>query len=308
VSARILFMGTPEFAVPCLEVVIAEAHVVGVLTQPDRPKGRGHKLTPSPVKALALTHNIPVFEFTKLKAQETHAVLAQLKPDLAVVVAYGRILPPQLLQLPRLGCINVHASLLPRHRGASPIAHALLAGDKQTGVSIMQLDEGLDTGAVFAERSIDIAPDATTGSLTETLAKLGALLLSETLPGILTQTLVPQPQNNVFATHCKLFSKEDGHLNFNHDAATLERQIRAFSPWPGAFAFLDEIPIQVLKAKVVDKSGESGLVLAADAHGIVIGCSKQALLIEELKPAGRKAMPAAAFVAGRGVDVGARFI
>jgi methionyl-tRNA formyltransferase len=307
---RILFMGSPDFAVPSLLALLADPHyeVVGVVTQPDKPAGRGQKLTACAVKAAAEARGLKVLTPTKLRPPEVQAELAALAPELIVVAAYGRILPKAILELPAHGCINVHASLLPRHRGASPIAHAILAGDREAGVAIMRMEEGLDTGPVYARRAIAIAADDTTGSLSDKLAALGAELLVATLPTILSGSLQAEPQSGD-STYAPLFEKEHGAIDFARPASELERHIRAMQPWPGAFTNKGAVRLQVLQARLVKEAhGEAGRVLAADATGILVGCgSEGALLLTQIKPAGKGAMSAAAWVAGRQVAVGDLF-
>jgi len=303
-------MGTPGFAVPALTALAERpdlCEVVGVVTQPDRPSGRGRKLTASPVKIAAQARNIPVLQPTKMKIPQTASDFSDLRADIAVVAAYGRILPPALLQTPRLGCINIHASLLPRHRGASPIAHAIMAGDKTTGVGIMQMDEGLDTGPVFSTREVSIEAEATCGSLTVELAQLGAELLIETLPSIVDGSLVAAPQSNEGMTYAALLKKSDGALNLASPAQELERRIRGLNPWPGCFVFKGEQRVQVLRAVLADVDAAAGLVTQADAEGICVACGQGGLRLLEVKPAGKKAMQASAWVAGRGIKAGDRF-
>jgi methionyl-tRNA formyltransferase len=242
-----------------------------------------------------------------MKPPETRAALAELAPDLIVVAAYGRILPPSILELPTLGCVNVHASLLPRHRGASPIAHALLAGDATTGVAIMRMEEGLDTGPVYGQREIAVPADATCGSLTGELATLGAQLLVELLPDILSGKTQARPQPADGATYAGLLRKEDGLLDFSRPAVELERRVRALSPWPGAYAFKGDLRVQVLRAHVDVGSGPPAAVLAAGAEGVVVGCGEGALVLDEVKPAGKAAMRGSAWAAGRGVVAGQAF-
>ena len=307
-APRVLFMGTPDFAVPSLVALAdrpAEFQVVGAVSQPDRRAGRGRALKPSPVKVAALERDIPVLTPIKMKSAETREAVAALRPDLIVVAAYGRILPPALLELPRHGCVNVHASLLPRHRGASPIAHAIMAGDTQTGIAIMQMEAGLDTGPVYAVRAIDLDDTATSGNLTATLAELGAELLVETLPQIAAGQLTPAPQDDSQATYAPLLTKEDGRLDFTAAAATLARRVRGLSPWPGAFTFRGDQRVQVVAATAAPSgSGEPGQVIVADGTGIVVACGEGALSLDEVKPAGKKSMLAPAWVAGRGVALG----
>jgi methionyl-tRNA formyltransferase len=327
IPARIVFMGSPEFAVPSLRGLVAQsdlARVVGVVSQPDKPAGRGQRLTAPPVKVYAAEQGLPVLQPAKMKAAETHAALAELAPDLIVVAAYGRILPRAILELPRLGCVNVHASLLPRHRGASPITHAILAGDSQTGVSIMRMEEGLDTGPVYGARAVSIDARATTGTLTAELARLGAELLVELIPDILAGRRQPVQQPDQGATYAPLLDKKDGWLSFEAPAGVLERRVRAMSPWPLAFTALAGQRVQVLDAHVGSShlaAGTAGIgtnagagtgtaagtVLDAGANGVTVACGEDALVLDTVKPAGKAAMKAAAWVAGRAVKAGDRF-
>jgi methionyl-tRNA formyltransferase len=242
-----------------------------------------------------------------MKRPETQELLAQYKPDLVVVAAYGRILPKALLDTPRLGCINVHASLLPKYRGASPIAHAIMDGETESGVCIMQMDVGLDTGDVHHCVSMPIGEDDTCGTMTTKLAALGARALIEALPSILDGSSQRTQQDDDASTYAPLLAKEDGALDFQLSATALGRRIRGLNPWPGCYAFKGEQRVQVQKAHVVDAQGTPGEVVRASGKGIVIACGEQALCLDEVKPAGKKAMQAAAWVAGRGVTVGDRF-
>lgn len=312
-------MGSPAFALPSLHALVntpSLVRVMGVVTQPDKPAGRGQKMTASAIKAEAVRLGIPVLEPTKLKAPDTLQVLTQWAPELIVVAAYGRILPSVVLALPRHGCVNVHASLLPRYRGASPIAHAILAGDAETGVGIMRMEEGLDTGPVYAQRSMFIAADDTTGSLTEKLAELGAELLVSSLPRLLTGELGAVPQSGE-PTYASLLRKEHGALDFARPAEFLARHVRAMSPWPGSFVRKGEVRVQVLRAHVVRSSEmpndigaakvAPGTVIVAGSGGVMVAASEGALAIDEVKPAGRGAMTAGAWALGRQVAVGDRF-
>lgn len=309
-TASILFMGTPAFAVPSL-IALAErpdlCQVHAVITQPDRPAGRGRKLTASPVKVAAEARGIPIIQPTKMKTEQTYQSLAAFKPDLMVVAAYGRILPASLLELPRLGCINVHASLLPKYRGASPIAHAIMAGDKQAGVGIMQMDVGLDTGDVHHEAAIALRDDHTRGTLTVELAELGAKALIDCLPAILNGTSQAVAQDESASSYAPLLKKQDGLLDFNLDAETLWRRTRGLSPWPGAFAYLSEKRCLFAEVLPVEGSGMPGQIIEANSNGITIACGKGALLVTQVRPAGKKLMQASAWVAGRGVSVGQHF-
>lgn len=312
-TTRVLFMGSPEFAVPSLQALAAASHqyqIVGVVTQPDKPAGRGRQLTANAVKTAALALNLPVFDLQKIKTPETSELLKSLEPDIAVVAAYGRILPPHLLALPRLGCVNVHASLLPKWRGASPIAHAILKGDKHAGVAIMQMEAGLDTGAVFGMESLEIAAQDTCGSLSERLSHLGAQLLMRLLPQIMEKSLVAVAQDHLQATYAPLLKKNDGWLDWQKSARELEQQIRAFDPWPGTFTSLAGQRVQVLSATLghTPTIAPSGTLISVSQEGLVVAAGQHsALCLTQLKPAGKNAMPAAAWVAGRSVDLGTRF-
>ena len=256
---RVLFMGTPEFAVAPLRALVEHAapgdrwpgglELVGVVTRVDKPAGRGRQVAHSAVKQFALAHELPLYQPGSLRQGATLDLLRSLAPGLIVVAAFGQILPPAVLDLPAHGCLNVHASLLPRHRGASPIAAAILAGDAETGVTIMRMDEGLDTGPIVARRALPIAPDETTGTLTARLAALGADLLTATLPGWLAGALVPEPQDEAQATMTTLLRKDDGRLDWTRPAAALDRQVRAVTPWPGAFTTWGGRQLKVLRAR-----------------------------------------------------------
>jgi methionyl-tRNA formyltransferase len=296
---KIVFMGTPEFSVPGLEMLIHSDHrVLAVVTQPDRPKGRGLKLEPSPVKQVALEHNLEALQPEKIVAPEFLARLRGLAPDLIVVIAFGQILKKDILTLPPLGCLNVHASLLPRFRGAAPIAWAILNGESETGITTMQMEEGLDTGPILMQKSIAIAPDETGGTLHDRLAKLGAEILNETLSGLEKGSLTPKPQDASNATFAPLLKKEQGRIDWSKSAQELERQVRAFDPWPGSFFVWQDQTIKVWKAKVVSGTGKPGEVLAADKEGITVACKAGALRITELQPPGKRRMSAAEFLRG----------
>ncbi len=308
----VVFMGTPAFAVPSLLALIEHPElftVVAVVTQPDRPAGRGRKLTPSAVRSCAEAHGIEVFTPKRMRSQQTREIMAAYQADLFVVAAYGRILPLQLLELPKHGCINVHASLLPRFRGASPIARAIWAGDTQAGVCIMGMEEGLDTGPVYARAAVDIGPDETCGALTERLAVLGAQTLLQALPAIAQGKIAATPQPNVGITHAPPLNKEDGLLDFTHGAQTLRQHILACSPWPGTYAFLGAVRVGIISAEVVhlptEATAEAGTVIEASSAGLIVACGQDALRITQVKPAGRGQMTAAAWISGRGPKKGA---
>ena len=304
--ARILYAGTPEFAVPALSALIESAHeVVAVYTQPDRPAGRGRRLTPSPVKQLALDAGLPVRQPATLKDAAAAAELAAWDADLLVVAAYGLILPPTVLDAPRQGCVNIHASLLPRWRGAAPIQRALLAGDTHTGISIMRMEAGLDTGPVYSLTPLAIDAADTGGSLTARLAALGAEALLTALPAILEGSASPTPQDEAAATYARKLTKDEARIDWARPALELERAVRAFDPWPVAQAQLGDEVLRIWAACVpVDAStgGEPGRVLAPGARGIDVATGDGVLRITELQPPGKRRMAARDFLNARRLD------
>ncbi|MES1941180.1 methionyl-tRNA formyltransferase [Salinisphaera sp. T5B8] len=304
---NIVFAGTPEFALPCLDAIAASSHrLAGVLTQPDRPAGRGRKLAASPVKQRALELGVPVQQPLSLKKADAFDALAALEPDLMVVVAYGLLLPKKVLALPRYGCINVHASLLPRWRGAAPIARAILAGDSETGVTLMQMDAGLDTGAMLARRAVAIDSDTTAGDLHDQLAALGAAELS-TLLGRIEQGVSGEPQDDAQACYAHRLDKGEAAIDWRLRADEIARAVRAFVPWPVAHARLDGQPVRFWRAATASgASAEPGTVVAASAKGIDIATGAGTLRVTELQLPGKKRMDAAAAVNGRDW-VGLRF-
>ncbi|MBS9426239.1 methionyl-tRNA formyltransferase [Photorhabdus caribbeanensis] len=295
-SLRIVFAGTPDFAARHLEALLMSQHeVVGVLTQPDRPAGRGKKLTPSPVKVLAEEHNITVFQPATLRSEENQQWILKQQPDVLIVVAYGLILPRTVLNIPRLGCLNVHGSLLPRWRGAAPIQRSLWAGDTETGVTIMQMDIGLDTGDMLYKASCPITPEDTSASLYEKLANIGPDALLKTLSLITSGKNQPEIQNENLVTYAEKLSKEEARINWELSATHLERCIRAFNPWPMSFFEIEGQPVKVWKAEVIEEqtSAKPGTVLKAGKKGIYIATANGVLNITQLQPAGKKAMSAA---------------
>jgi methionyl-tRNA formyltransferase len=294
-SLRIIFAGTPDFAARHLDALLASEHqVVGVFTQPDRPAGRGKKLMPSPVKTLAMEKAIPVFQPVSLRPEENQQLVADLNADVMVVVAYGLILPKTVLAMPRLGCINVHGSLLPRWRGAAPIQRALWAGDAETGVTIMQMDVGLDTGDMLYKLACPITAQDTSATLYNTLAELGPKGLLETLAQLASGQASPEKQDETRVTYAEKLSKEEARLDWSLSAAQLERCIRAFNPWPMSYFTVDEQPVKVWQASVIDApaSAEPGTILDADKQGIRIATADGVLNLEMLQPAGKKPMAA----------------
>lgn len=302
---KIVFAGTPEFAARALAALYEAGHDIPlVLTQPDRPAGRGMTLQASPVKQLALSRGSEVFQPLTLKDEAAQEKLRQLAPDVMVVAAYGLILPKAVLDIPRHGCLNIHASLLPRWRGAAPIHRAILAGDVESGVCIMQMEAGLDTGPVLLSASTAITAQDTSQTLHDKLALQGAQLIVSALQR-LPLPAVAQPEAGV--TYAAKLDKSEAPLDWRRPAAELDRQIRAFTPFPGTTAVLDGAPLKVWAALPRSESGVPGTVLAADKHGILVACGSGSLLLTELQKAGGKRLPVAQFLAGHGVSAGARF-
>ena len=294
-ALNIVFAGTPDFAARHLAALLDSEHnIVGVYTQPDRPAGRGKKLTASPVKLLAQEHGIPVFQPASLRNEEAQQELAALNADLMVVVAYGLILPLPALEAPRLGCINVHGSILPRWRGAAPIQRAIWAGDSETGVTVQQMDEGLDTGDMLKIATLPIEATDTSATMYDKLADLGPGALLECLRDIANGTAIATKQDDSLANYAKKLSKEEACIDWSMDAVAIERCIRAFNPWPMSHFTVAEHTIKVWQAEVVEmaESAPAGTILQADKHGIVIATGAQALRLLMLQPPGKKAMQA----------------
>ncbi|WP_416411422.1 methionyl-tRNA formyltransferase [Pantoea sp. App145] len=289
---KIIFAGTPDFAARHLDALLASEHqVVGVFTQPDRPAGRGNKLTPSPVKVLAQAHDVPVFQPKSLKPAENQHLVADLQADVMVVVAYGLILPKAVLDMPRLGCINVHGSLLPRWRGAAPIQRSLWAGDAETGVTIMQMDVGLDTGDMLYKLACPITEHDTSATLYDKLAQLGPEGMLKTLEQLANGSLQPEKQDEALVSYAEKLSKEEARLDWTLSAAQLERCIRAFNPWPMSYFIVDDQPVKVWQASVLPhQAKQPGEILHADKQGIQIATADGVLNLLSLQPAGKKAM------------------
>ncbi len=296
---RIVFAGTPEFAQIVLAQLLArQDHVVGVLTQPDRPAGRGRKLQASPVKTLAMQAGLPVLQPESSRSPETLDWLAQLAPDLLIVVAFGQILPQAMLDLPRLGAINVHASLLPAWRGAAPIVRALAAGDQKTGICIMQMEAGLDSGPVLWTRSTPILDTDTGASLHDRLAELGAEALCEALDRLWLGELRPQPQDHERAIYAKKLRKEEARIDWSQDAATSERLIRAYHPYPVAHTSFREQPLRVWAARLGGASGVPGTLITNTPEGPEVACGQGSLVLTRVQPAGKAQLSGADFVRG----------
>jgi methionyl-tRNA formyltransferase len=303
------FLGTPEFAVPCLAALLEVADVRLVITQPDKPQGRGLVLEPTPVKAFALERGLQVQQPTKARDGTLRTALAEQELDFALVVAYGKILPADVLAAPRLGCVNVHGSLLPRWRGAAPIQWAVVSGDSQTGVCLMQMDVGMDTGPVLARRVVDIEENETGGELFARLAGVSAGLVRDELPRFFRGELTPEPQPERGVTHARMIEKADGALDFTASAQAVHDRARGFSPWPGAFSVLLGKRIKVHRLRVVTRTGKlaaPGSVLATASDGIVVACGEGAVRIEELQLDGKKRVSAQAFLAGYPLSTGTR--
>jgi methionyl-tRNA formyltransferase len=304
---RVIFAGTPVFAASSLNALLAAGHAVPlVLTQPDRNAGRGMALQTTPVKQLALNRGLALYQPTSLKTNDTWERILEAGADVMIVAAYGLILPQAVLDLPRLGCLNIHASLLPRWRGAAPIQRAILAGDAETGITIMQMDAGLDTGAMLLSRGIGIAHDDTTGSLHDKLAALGALLIVDALERLAHGALpaVAQPDDGI--TYAAKIDKAEARLDWRRPAIELNRAVRAFNPVPGAAAELEGAALKIWLADAQPENGEPGTVLSADGNGIVVACGQGTLRILELQKAGGKRLPAGEFLRGMPIPVGAR--
>jgi methionyl-tRNA formyltransferase len=312
---RALFFGTPQFAVPCLDALASIADVVGVVCQPDKPKGRGMQLGAPPVKECALRHGFEVVQPTKIKTPEFAEWVRSKNADVALVVAYGRILPQAVLEGPRKGCVNVHASLLPRHRGAAPILWAIALGDPETGVSLMQLDLGMDTGPVIATLRTPIVPDETTGELTVRLASLGATIVTQSLAPFVRGELSPVPQDDSGATHARMLDKKDGLVDFSKSAKAIHDHVRAMSPWPSAFADLIQasgarrtIKIhKVVPRPDVAHGKDAGVVLVADKSRVLVAAGAGAVELATVQLEGKKPMSGADWALGRGVATGDRF-
>ena len=305
-SLRTVFMGTPEFALEALEGLLDfGVNLVGVYTQPDRPKGRGKKLAASPVKQLALEHEIPVFQPPKLRDSVAVKELQELQPDLIIVVAYGQILPKAVLDIPRYHCINVHASLLPKYRGAAPINKAIIDGETETGVTTMLMDIGLDTGDMLVKHSLNIGENETAGQLHDRLSRLGREALEETLRQLCAGNLVAEQQEDELSCYAPMMKKEDGLIDWQQSAEHIHNQVRGLDPWPGAYTYLDGEVLKISETTVTtDASGEPGTILSADKTGVRVASSNGTLVIGGLQLPGKKRLSAMNFLSGRPLFVG----
>lgn len=301
---KIVFMGTPDFAVPSLQRLIDDGHdVAAVYCQPDKPQGRHFTLTPPPVKVLAQQHNIPVLQPTTLKDEQAQQILAEFAPDIIVVAAYGKILPKAVLDMPKYGCINVHGSILPKYRGAAPIQWAVINGEEQSGVTIMQMAEGLDTGDMLLVSKTDIGADETAGELFDRIALIGAEALSEALNKI--DTLTPVKQDDALATWASPLKKTDGEIDWNRDNKAIYSLIRGVSPWPGAYTIFNGKRLKIHKAALCDMQGDIGSLL--DNSRLIIGCGSGSIELLEVQLEGAKRISAADFIRGQRITIGKIF-
>ena len=294
---RIVFMGTPDFAVPCLKALIDDGNEIpAVFTQPDKPKGRGYAMTPPPVKVCALEHDIPVFQPNTLRDGEALGIMSELEPDMIVVVAYGKILPKEILELPRLGCVNVHASLLPEYRGAAPIQWAVLDGKKKTGVTAMLMDVGLDTGDMLMKAELEIGENETADELHDRLSELGAELIVRTVHSAQEGRLVREKQDDSRSTYASMLTKEMSVIDFRRPASEVHNKVRGLNSWPGASAVFGGKRIKIHRTLVRSEKGEPGQVLSLEP--LVVACGEGSVELKEVQPEGKKRMSAAAFVNG----------
>lgn len=305
---KIVYMGTPDFAVPPLKALVENKYqITAVVTQPDRPKGRSKTPAPSPVKETALQYGLSVYQPEKIRAAESIAYLKELNPDIIVVAAFGQIIPQEILDLPKYGCINIHASLLPKYRGASPIQRAVIDGEKEAGVTIMKMGMGLDTGDMISQAKVTLRPDETGGSLFDTLAQLGADLLVRTLPSIFDGSAVYEKQPEESPTpYASMITKQMGRMDFTKSAAELERLVRGLNPWPSAYTSLNGKTLKVWKSFVSNEKTDAapGTVLKAGADGISVACADSVLVLTEIQLEGKKRMETEAFLRGHKIEAG----
>lgn len=306
---RVIFMGTPEFAVPCLAALHEQCEVIGVVTQPDKPRGRGQKLAPSPVKVWAVEHGLAVFQPEKIKTEEFTAQLESMKPELMVVVAFGQILSQRILDIPKYGCINVHASLLPRYRGAAPMQWCVIHGEKKTGITTMFMDAGLDTGDMLLKKELPIGPDMTLENVHDSLMAMGADVLMETLEQLSAGTLVRTPQAGE-SNYAPMLTKETGHIDWSKPAQEIHNLVRGLNSWPGAFTELGGRKYKIWMTRMTGKTAqaEPGTVVKADKkEGLLVAAGDELLEIAELQAPGKKKMRAADYLNGHGFDLPAAF-
>ena len=302
---RTIFMGTPEFAVKALEEIHRDGHeIVAVYTQPDKAKGRSGKLQPPPVKVRAMELGLPVFQPERLREEENVTAIRALEPEIIIVAAYGQILPESILAIPPLGCINIHASLLPKYRGAAPIERSILDGEEKTGVTTMYMAKGLDTGAMIEQAETEILPEDTGETLTERLAGMGGELILSTMEKLKNGTAVRTPQKEEESSYAKMLDKAMGEMDFSRTAAELERSIRALIPWPCASTVIDGKRVKIYRAEVTEQSGTPGEILEVTKKYFTIACGSGALRIRNLQPEGKKPMDTAAYLNGKKLEAG----
>jgi len=305
---RILFMGTPDFSVPTLEYLIASEHeIIGVVTQPDKPKGRGKQIIYPPVKVVALENKIPVYQPTKVKEPDFMEAIQALQPDLAVVVAFGQILPKAFLDLPNYGCINIHASLLPKYRGAGPIQWAIIHGEPITGVTTMYMDVGLDTGDMLLKEVVEIEPKETGGSLHDKLSVVGGPLVVKTIEDLMKERLIRMPQNNELSTYAPMLNKDMGNMDWHQSADTIERLVRGLNPWPSAYTYYEGKLLKIWESEVVlcnVLNMPCGSICEIREDGFVVKCKEEGLLIKSLQLQGKKRMSTPDFLRGHQVRIG----
>ena len=305
---KIIFMGTPDFAAASLEALIASKHeIMVVVTQPDKPKGRKGELTPSPVKTIAVEKGIKVYQPVRVREQEFVEILRGYNPDVIIVVAFGQIIPESILEIPKYGCVNIHGSLLPKYRGAAPIQWAVLDGEKETGVTTMLMDKGIDTGDILLKRVINLAEDETAGSLFDKLMVLGAETILETLEGLENGSITPEKQGESPTDYAKMLTKAMGLIDFTRTAAELDCFIRGMNPWPSAYTTLDGKTLKIWRAKPVAEKGKAGSVLRVGKGSFVVGCGENALEIFEVQLEGKKRMSAGDFLKGTHLEPGTEF-
>lgn len=295
---KILFMGTPDFAVPCLEKLYQHYDIIGVVTQPDRPKGRGQNLAISPVKSFALEHQLPIYQPEKVRTPEFISTLKKLAPDFIIVVAFGQILPKEILDIPKYACINVHASLLPRWRGAAPIHWSIIAGDKQTGVTTMLMDVGLDTGDMLLKSTIEITPEMTTAELHDKLMLLGADTLIKTIEGVLEQTVIPEKQDDSLANYASMLNKENTRIDWHKSSKEIHNLIRGLNCVPLAYTFLEGKRFKIWQSKITTGTGNPGEIIDLTKEGIVVATGDGALLLTQIQPPNKGKMLASDYING----------
>ena len=303
---KTIFMGTPDFAVPCLEVLQAKTEVLAVITQPDRPKGRGHNLQASPVKQKALEYNLPLLQPEKIKTEEFTAELERLQPDLIVVVAFGQILSQRILDIPPLGCVNVHASLLPRYRGAAPIHWSIINGEKETGVTTMLMDAGLDTGDMLLKEKVTITEEMTTEELHDQLMAMGGKLLAETIDGLANGTITPEKQDDSISNYAGMLNKETGHIDWSKSAVEIHNLIRGLNSWPVAWSMKDGKNYKFWRTKVENRNSDKapGTVVELRKNSFCLATGEGLLEVLEIQPPSKKRMSAGDLLRGHGVAVG----